>query len=38
MKRWGINIASALALLLCVAIAVLWVRSYWRCDQLAYHA
>ncbi|HEX2973516.1 MAG TPA: hypothetical protein VHP11_14370 [Tepidisphaeraceae bacterium] len=33
MKRWAFSIASAVSLvLLCVAISVLWVRSYWAMD------
>ena len=30
--RWLLNVLAALSLLLCVATAVLWVRSHWRCD------
>lgn len=34
MKRWTFNFVAALSLLLCVAMVVLWVRSYIRCDWL----
>ena len=32
MRRWLFTICSAASLLLCVAVCVLWVRSYWRCE------
>jgi len=32
MKRRLLNFLTALSLLLCMAIAALWVRSYWRAD------
>jgi hypothetical protein len=35
VARHVFTILSALSLLLCVATCVLWVRSYWRCDQLS---
>jgi hypothetical protein len=34
MKRCLLNLLTALSLLLCVAVAALWVRSYRRCDVL----
>ncbi len=34
MKRRLFNILSAMSLLLCVALMVLWVRSYWVCDAV----
>jgi hypothetical protein len=34
VKRWVFTILSALSLLLCVAVVVLWVRSYWRNDSI----
>jgi hypothetical protein len=34
MRRWLINILSALSLLLCIAIAVVWVRSYYKQDDI----
>ena len=36
MARRLLNLLTALSLLLCVAVCVLWVRSYWREDQLGY--
>ena len=33
MKRWLFTLASALSLLLCAAVVVLWVRSYRVADQ-----
>ena len=35
MRRWAFNIAASLSLLLCAAMIVLWVRSYWRYDSAA---
>jgi hypothetical protein len=35
MKRRVLNLLTAGSLLLCVATAVLWVRSYWRYDSVA---
>ena len=37
MTRRLLTLASALSLLLCVAVCVLWVRSYWHLDQLSLH-
>jgi hypothetical protein len=34
MKRRLLNLLTAGSLLLCVAVCVLWVRSYWRYDQV----
>ena len=34
MKRRLLNLLTALSLLLCVAVCVLWVRSYWHRDSL----
>ena len=34
MKRRFLNVLTALSLLLCVAVSVLWVRSYWASDVL----
>ncbi len=34
MRRWCFNILAALSLLLLVATAALWVRSYWVSDRL----
>jgi hypothetical protein len=36
MKRRLLNLLTMLSLLLCVAVAVLWVRSYWRNDALEF--
>ncbi len=33
MKRWLFNIAAGVSLLGCVAITLLWVRSYWVIDE-----
>jgi hypothetical protein len=33
MKRRLLNALTVLSLLLCVAVAVLWVRSYWTVDS-----
>ena len=34
MRRSIVSFAAALSLLLCVAICTLWVRSYWRYDEI----
>ncbi len=34
MKRWVVNILCGLSLLLCVAIAILWVRSYQTAESI----
>ena len=34
MRRRPFNIASAVSLLLCVAMIALWIRSYWRADEI----
>ena len=34
MTRRLLNLLTALSLLLCVAVTVLWVRSYWRADEV----
>ena len=36
MKRRLFTILSALSLLLCVAVCVMWVRSYWVADTLSF--
>jgi hypothetical protein len=36
VRRYLFNVAIAVSLLLCVGTAVLWVRSYWRCDGVGY--
>ena len=36
MRRRLLNILTALSLLLCVAVAALWVRSYWRVHGVAF--
>jgi hypothetical protein len=36
MKRRLLNLLTALSLLLCVAAVALWVRSYWRFDDVVY--
>jgi hypothetical protein len=36
VKRWRFNIAVGASLVLCVALGVLWVRSYWRVDVLSW--
>ena len=38
MKRRLLNLLTALSLLLCVAVCVLWVRSYWRYDLAGWDA
>jgi len=37
MRRRLLNLLTALSLLLCVAVCVLWVRSYWIGDRWACH-
>ena len=37
MLRRLFTVLSALSLLLCVAVIVLWVRSYWRWDHVSRH-
>ena len=34
MKRRLFNLAAVVSLMLCVAMLVLWPRSYWQCDLL----
>ena len=34
LLRWTFNALAAASLLLCLATAALWVRSYWVCDRL----
>ncbi len=34
MQRKLLNVAATMSLVLSIAIAALWVRSYWRCDRL----
>ena len=36
MKKWFFNFMAGLSLLLCLATAGLWVRSYWRFDRVWY--
>ncbi len=36
MRRWIFNILAAVSLVLCLAVAGLWVRSYWCCDNVAH--
>jgi hypothetical protein len=36
MKHRLLNLLTALSLLLCVAVCVLWVRSYWRSQYVSY--
>ena len=36
MGRPLLNLLTALSLLLCVAVCVLWVRSYWYIDIVTY--
>ena len=36
MRRRLFTIVSSLSLLLCVAVAVLWVRSLWLCEHVAF--
>ncbi|HZN68363.1 MAG TPA: hypothetical protein VFB66_23960 [Tepidisphaeraceae bacterium] len=38
MKRRLLNFMTALSVLLCVAVAVLWVRGYWASDLFGYVA
>src|SRR5437868_12938366 len=33
LLRWTFNTLAAASLLLCLATAGLWVRSYWVCDE-----
>ena len=33
LLRWTFNTLAMASLLLCLATAGLWVRSYWACDQ-----
>jgi hypothetical protein len=37
MKRRLLNLLTVLSLLLCVAVCVLWVRSYWVFSEATYH-
>ncbi|MCX5658802.1 MAG: hypothetical protein NTW19_03660 [Planctomycetota bacterium] len=32
VKRWIFNLAAGASLVVCLAITILWVRSYWRSD------
>src|SRR5260370_41792820 len=34
LRRRLFNLAATVSLVLCVATAALWVRSYWRCDLI----
>ena len=34
VKRRLFTLASAVSLVLCAAVCVLWVRSYWRADRI----
>jgi hypothetical protein len=34
IRRWMLNVLTALSLALCVGTVALWVRSYWRGNQL----
>ena len=34
VRRRLLNLLTALSLLLCVAVCVLWVRSYWESDNV----
>ena len=36
MRPWLLNILTTFSLLLCVAVAALWVRSYWSADDWAW--
>ena len=36
MRRRLLNLLTALSLVLCVAVCVLWVRSHWRADHFQY--
>ena len=36
MKRWMFNLFATISLLLCLATAALWVRSYWRADMICW--
>ena len=38
MKRRLFNLAAAMSLILCVAVCLLWVRSYWVEDGIGYRA
>jgi hypothetical protein len=38
MKRRLFNAAALVSLLLCAALAALWVRSYWRADARTFTA
>jgi hypothetical protein len=37
MRRKFVNFAAAVTLLLCVAVCVLWVRSYWVSETVGHH-
>ena len=37
MKRRLLNLVTALSLLLCVAVGVLWIRSYWAAEWVWYN-
>src|SRR5688572_21819176 len=37
LARYAFTVCSAASLLLCVALCVLWVRSYWQRDNLGGH-
>ena len=34
ISRWGLNVLAGLSVVLCLATATLWVRSYWYYDQV----
>jgi hypothetical protein len=36
VKRWMLNVLAAMSLVLCIAIAALWVRTYVAQDQLSW--
>jgi hypothetical protein len=38
MRRWLLHFAAAVSLLLAIAAAVLWTRSYWRIDAMEAHS
>lgn len=36
MRRWAFNVAAGMSLVMCMATAAIWMRSFWRWDSTAY--
>src|SRR5262245_293182 len=37
LRRWLFNLAAAVFLMLCMGTVALWIRGYWRVDNVLYH-